>query len=510
MRRLRLQRLVVVSVAGLLFSLMNMPAALAQPANDDFDTPTVIAALPFTDSINTVDATAAADDPSCTSNEHSVWYSFTPSQDTPIRADTAGSDYNTALGVYTGSRGALGEVACEFSGGQVAFNASANTTYFFMIAGAFGGPGGNLVFRVNPPPANDDFDSPTVAPALPFTDSVFTGGATTAADDPSCAGNEHSVWYSFTPTRDMPIRADTAGSDYTTSLGVYTGPRGGLSEVACASSPARVIFSATANTTYFFMVAGVAGGTLVFNVTEGPPANDEIGGATPLTLNTPITQDTTFATSAPTDPTDCTFGPTHNTVWFSFTPAVSQPLNLDRSGSNYEGTLTLLTDLGSGPVVIACGFRFEAGLRFDATAGRTYFFMDSGSFEGGGQLQLTLRPGIVMTVVADQTGTVSRSGTAVVSGTLACNPGVGPPPGGMSPTLHVDLRQRISKTLVIEGSEDLFIPCPLTPTAWSATIIGDNGPFRKGRAEVFVRGRACDAVGCAIPEVRQPVRLNWE
>jgi hypothetical protein len=389
MRRIRLRRLVVVGVAGLLFALLNVPPALAQPANDDFDNPTVISALPFTDSISTADATVAADDPFCNSSEHTVWYSFTPTQDGPIRADTLGSDYDTNLGVFTGSRGALSQIACEFFPPQVTFNAAANTTYFFMVGSTFGVPGGTLVFNVN-----------------------------------------------------------------------------------------------------------------------GPPANDEISGATPLTLNTPVTQDTTLATSSPTDPTDCTFGPTSNTVWFSFTPAVSQPLNLDRSGSNYDGRLSVLTDLGSGPVLIACGF--GGGVRFDATAGRTYFFMDSGFNEGGGQLQLTLRPGIVMTVVADQTGTVSRSGTAVVSGTLACNPAAPPQGGAGSPTLDIVLRQRISKTLVIEGRNFLEIPCPTTPTAWSVTIIGDNGPFRKGRAEVFVTGFACDQVACASPEVRQSIRLNWE
>jgi hypothetical protein len=55
---------------------------------------------------------------------------------------------------------------------------------------------------------------------------------------------------------------------------VYTGSRGALSEVACASSPPEVTFNASANTTYFFMVASAAGGpggTLVFQVSEGPP-----------------------------------------------------------------------------------------------------------------------------------------------------------------------------------------------------------------------------------------------
>ena len=269
----------------------------------------MISALPFTDSISTVDATTAGDDPICNGNEHTAWYSFTPTEDTPIRADTSGSDYATSLGVYTGSRGALSEVACASFPAEVAFTASANTTYFFVVASACcGGPGGTLVFRVNPPPVNDDFDNATVIPALPFTDSVFTAGATTAADDPSCNGNQHSVWYSFTPTRDLPVVADTSGSDYATSLGVYTGSRGALSEVACASSPGRVTFNAAANTTYFFVVASAAGspgGTLVLSVTEGPPANDEITGATPLTLNTTITQDMTLATRAPTDPTTC-------------------------------------------------------------------------------------------------------------------------------------------------------------------------------------------------------------
>jgi hypothetical protein len=507
MRRAHIRRLAVVGVVGLLLALLNASAALAQPANDDFDSATVISALPFTDSVSTADATTAGDDPFCNGNEHTVWYSFTPTQDTPIRADTVGSDYATTLGVYTGSRGALSEVTCEPFGGQVAFTASANTTYFFMVASVCcGNPGGNLVFRVNPPPPNDDFDNPTVISSLPFSDSVFTAGATTAADDPSCAGNAHSVWYSFTPTQDLPVRADTAGSDYATSLGVYTGSRGALSEVACASSPAEVTFTASANTTYFFMVAGVPGGTLVLNVREGPPANDEITGATPLTLNTTITQSMALATRAPTDPTTCgSFF--DNTVWFTFSATHSQPLNLDKRGTTTRGFLALLTDLGNGPTVIACARDSEEispGLRFDATAGRTYYVMAAAysRFEAR-LLQLTLRPAIVATVAVDQTVAVNGQGVATVTGTLACNPGV----GGVS--LHVVLRQRVNRTLVIEGSRDLSnLLCPTTPASWSATIVGSNGAFFPGNGEVSVTGSACDAVGCDTPEVHRLVRLR--
>jgi hypothetical protein len=360
-------------------------------------------------------------------------------------------------------------------------------------------------------PANDDFDTATVVGVLPFADTTGTADATTADDDPFCNGNEHSVWYAFTPTANTTIRADTVGSNYETTLSVYTGTRGALSQIACSYFPAQVTLGLSANTTYYFMVAsaccGGPGGTLVFNIT-GPPANDELSGATPLALNTPVTEDTTLATTAPTDPSDCTFGPPQNTVWFSFTPAVSQPLELDRSGSSYSGRLSVLTDLGSGPVVIACGF--GDSVRVDATAGRTYFFMDSAFVSGGGQLRLTLRPGIVMTVTVDPTGTVSRAGTAVVSGTLACNPASPPQGGAGAPTLRVVLRQKVSKTLVIQGSKDLSIPCPTATTGWSATIIGDNGPFRKGSAEAFVTGHACDPTGCDSPQVRQLIKLVGE
>jgi hypothetical protein len=515
MRPLRTRRLVVASAVGLLLALLSVSPALAQPTNDDFDAATVISGLPFIDSISTVDATTAGDDPFCNGFEHTVWYSFTPTQDVTIHADTVGSDYSTTLSAYTGSRGALSQLACASFPAQLTFTASANTTYFFMVASVCcGTPGGNLVFRLNPPPANDDIDNAAVIGGLPFTDSITTADATTASDDPSCNGNAHSVWYSFTPTRDLPVKSDTSGSDYATSLSVYTGSRGALSQVACASAPAQVSFNASANTTYFFMVASAAGGpggNLVFNVTEGPPANDEITGAIPLALNTTITENTALATRAPTDPTTCSrLNFIDNTVWFSFTATQSQPLNVDKRGTNYTGSVTVMTDLGSGLVVIACATDHDfsgqsAGVRFNATAGHTYFLMAGRvpSMEPAGVVQLTIRPASVATVGINPAGMVDGQGVATVTGALGCSQGV----AGAS--LHVDLRQRISKKLVITGSRDLpNLLCPTTPNAWSATIIGTNGSFTKGQAEVFVTGSACDPIGCDTPDVRQLITLQ--
>jgi hypothetical protein len=128
------------------------------------------------------------------------------------------------------------------------------------------------------PPSNDDIDNATVVTALPFSEQISTVEATTAADDPDCAGNGPTVWYEFTPSENVRIRATTFGSDYDTTLSAYVGQRGGLTQVACNDDAlglqSRIDFEAAAGTTYFLMVGaccGGAGGSLVFNIDVAPP-----------------------------------------------------------------------------------------------------------------------------------------------------------------------------------------------------------------------------------------------
>ncbi|WP_437975830.1 hypothetical protein WMF11_50035 [Sorangium sp. So ce295] len=130
-------------------------AAHAQPANDAITSATVVPQLPFTDTISTVDATTALDDPNCAGNGPTVWYSFTPSTDVDVfvEANTFGSEYDTTVSVYTGSPGNLTQLACNDDAvgllSRVVFNATAGTTYYVMV-GAYGsGPGGNLVFTMD-------------------------------------------------------------------------------------------------------------------------------------------------------------------------------------------------------------------------------------------------------------------------------------------------------------------------------------------------------------------------
>lgn len=129
-------------------------------------------------------------------------------------------------------------------------------------------------------PANDDFDAAVVIAGLPFTESVSTSEATSAADDPppSCVdGVGHTVWYQFTPSADIRLDANTFGSDYDTVLLIYTGTRGALTEIACNDDvlglQSRATFDALAGVTYFFMVGGLGegSGNLVFNLDVAQP-----------------------------------------------------------------------------------------------------------------------------------------------------------------------------------------------------------------------------------------------
>ena len=111
-------------------------------ANDTCASATVIGPPPFANAIDTTQATTDPADPfgscACGQNGHSVWYQFTAGRSGEVTVDTAGSDYDTVLSVFTGSCGDPLPVACsDDSDGtlqsQVRFQAVAGTTYLIEV-----------------------------------------------------------------------------------------------------------------------------------------------------------------------------------------------------------------------------------------------------------------------------------------------------------------------------------------------------------------------------------------
>jgi hypothetical protein len=127
-----------------------------RPANDDFSAALAIGTIPFTNRVNTSNATAERSDPlndeTCgfgSIGGHTVWYQFTPTQDLRINVSTVGSDFDPNVFAYTGSRGNLTRVACNFLPQSMTFLAEAGQTYFILAGSSNGDPGGNLVLSVD-------------------------------------------------------------------------------------------------------------------------------------------------------------------------------------------------------------------------------------------------------------------------------------------------------------------------------------------------------------------------
>jgi PKD repeat protein len=256
-------------------------------------------------------------------------------------------------------------------------------------------PAGPALAQTAPP--NDDFNNATVASALPFTDNIDTTGATAAADDPTdCSVGQPSVWYSFTPSQSGPLSVSTVGSSYGPSVTVYTGTRGNLKFVNCGgTNPSPMTFLVTAGTTYFFMVTSCcgagSGGQLVFNLSAPPqPANDDFASATPIgALPFNVIVDTSGATFESGEPAPTCFNePPQGTVWYAFTPTVSESVTTsDDASFGVDEAIYTGTSLGH-LTAVQCGNGGQSTIH--VTAGTTYYFQVGDFINGSGPLTFHL------------------------------------------------------------------------------------------------------------------------
>jgi hypothetical protein len=507
----RLVRGALVALALLL--LHAAPALAAAPLNDDFDGATVVSALPFTDTEDVSGATRAADDP-YTSGWPNVWYRFTPARNTSLELDTAGSNTDTSICVYTGTRGSLAQVACSPDGFYSHFFASlqAGVTYHIMVDITSGCCGQALTLTLTDRTvANDDFDAAQQIDALPYEDTRDVLQATVAPDDPWCLQNSNNtVWYRYTPAADVTVAADTAGSDYDTRLCVYYGSRGALNEVA-SNDDTGTLFAALAvnlqaGTTYWFMVATNQPGASNLHLTlqQADPlptvANDEFDAATPID-GTPFsdTLDASTATAAADDPTDC-YG-SHGSVWYAFTPSVSGTATISTAGSDYDTALGVYTGSRGTLAQVACNNDSDPTLTsqvsFQAVAGQTYYLLAVAAWSLAPrtlQLSVSLRPPpLTLRLAYDAQAAVDeQTGTALVTGTITCSRNV-------KPTITVNVGQQLGSSAARTGSGRGTVSCPAqTPTRFAISVASTSSPgLSDGPASVKLLATGCDPSGCA-------------
>ena len=151
----------VLTIAALASLGLATPVLAAAPGNDLYSGRTVIPAAPFTDTVDTTEATTDSDDTDVGEQcggpptDASVWYEHTAPADGGLIVEAWESDYSVGIIVATGSPGSLSLLTC--GPGAVVFSTAAAETYSILVfdyQGDGGGNGGSLLLSLRdaPPP----------------------------------------------------------------------------------------------------------------------------------------------------------------------------------------------------------------------------------------------------------------------------------------------------------------------------------------------------------------------
>jgi hypothetical protein len=264
-------------------------------------------------------------------------------------------------------------------------------------------------------PANDRFGDAIELPrALPVTSVTNSAGATGQANEPEsiCTGNDRTVWYRWTPGRNMIVRADTVGSEIDADVAIWRG-HGVLDlvQVGCSygsgtdpyDPDARVTFRARAGVTYHFQLlpGDSPDGNMRLNLREvDPPSNDRFRDARwindyPFDATVDITHATSESQLWRSDCEDLMA-----TVWYRTMPAVDMVLRIDTYGTDFDTMLAVFTGDRLGQLErVACvddtqptsETGYESRISFRAK-GQTVYYIAVGGYDNEvGDLDLNVR-----------------------------------------------------------------------------------------------------------------------
>jgi hypothetical protein len=281
MRRFSKDQIIFAWIVCVLLAVC--PQAVFAQGGDNCSAPTVISALPYTD---TGDTTSQTDDYDeiCdynTPGSPDVVYSYTPSSNVTVSIDVCNSAYDTKLYVYEGACGAYQsgtQIACNDDAcGSDTFKSQLNSvdltggnTYYIVVDG-YGGDLGAYEINVSEKiviPA-DVCSSAIEFTSLPYTDTGTTVGMNDdyyEICDASATGAPDIV-YSYTPSYSVAVSIDLCNSSYDTKVYVYedtcgapgSGTKIACNDDACGTDGSRsridyVVF--TIGHTYYIVVDG--------------------------------------------------------------------------------------------------------------------------------------------------------------------------------------------------------------------------------------------------------------
>src|SRR5262249_14968001 len=383
---------------------------------------------------------------------NTVWWNWTAPANGTAGVNTVGSDFDTVLWVYTGNAvNNLTYVANNDDGGGifggvqtslVSFNAVAGTTYHMQIFGK-GGAEGNIVINAKLYPNNDDFADAVNLPGASASVTGFNYNATGETGEPSPAPTStplNSVWYTWTAPYSGPVTIDTFGSDFDTTLAVYTGNSvGALSQVTTNDDygggvTSRVWYMASAGTTYHIAVDGFA--YFVGNIDlhlDLRPENDNF--ASPYILAS--YPDAAFgtnvnATGEPGEPIHAGVSLPMKSVWWQWTAPAAGEVTINTDGSEflfdtalavYTGdSVSQLTEVASNDDVNLAANEIWSQVKFMAVPFTTYHIAVAGTFGDSGAIQLNLVLNSAPVADAGGSGNVPEGGSILLNGLGSYDP----------------------------------------------------------------------------------------
>lgn len=435
-----------------LFLLMAMGVQAAPPANDQF---TAASDLETTATGTNAEASAEAGEPGHANvpAERSVWWRYTASADGLVEVRTAGSAFDTRMGVYTGETlntltavGANNDQSAMVVQSRVLFSAVSGTVYYIAVDGVEGATGQiELEIARATPPRNDDFAAARdIGSNLTASDTVYNGGATGETGEPPHAGRiaVRSLWWVWTAPASGDVRMDTIGSAMDTVMSVRTGSA--LTELNLIAQNddgpglggrSRVTVPVVGGMKYYIAVDALNGvvGDVTLNVevleTVSPPLNDHFADAAvlPRGIVAQVTGTNDHATREAGEGTHAGNASAH-TVWWSWTPYASGPVRFTTEGSDFDTVLAVYTGSAVNALTQVAfnddinPLNSRSALTFNASAGTVYRIAVGGYFAATGDIVF----GFSQTpVIPDNDAFASRSdlGTVVHAATTGVNLG---------------------------------------------------------------------------------------
>jgi subtilisin family serine protease/outer membrane protein assembly factor BamB len=207
-----------------------------------------------------------------------LWWEWTAPVNGLVRISTAGSAYDTVVGVFTGTAlNALAPVAAndddtDRATSRLEFSAQAGATYQIVV-GSKGGTSGLTLMDIGSIPANDSFASAQTISGRSAVVTATNAQATLETGEPQILGQAggKSLWYRWTAPASGRFQFGASSDGFDPLLAVYTGTAinaltlVGASDDADAESGgvsnysgALVTVNATAGTTYSIQLEGTA------------------------------------------------------------------------------------------------------------------------------------------------------------------------------------------------------------------------------------------------------------